>query len=97
MEEKRCVECCCAEEALDTLLHDKPDMSQGKRKGRCITPQRRLSDDHSTDIEASSDFDNVQEDYLANLQCSSDVTDTEAQQVSPALVQSAELSSVAIH
>lgn len=53
---------------------------QGKRPAY-TAPQQLSSDDDSLDSEDSSDSDEIQEDYLANLQGSSDVMNSDNLQV----------------
>ncbi len=53
---------------------------QGKRPAY-TAPQQLSSDDDSLDGEDSSDSDEIQEDYLANLQGSSDVMNSDDLQV----------------
>ena len=53
---------------------------QGKRTAY-TAPQQLSSEDDSLDGEDSSDSDDIQEDYLANLQGSSDVMNSDDLQV----------------
>ena len=58
---------------------------QVKRKS-ANPPHRQSSDDDSNSNGDSSDSDNVLEDYLANLQCDSDDSNSYEQQVLLVLV-----------
>lgn len=53
---------------------------QVKQKSAKV-PHRQISDDDSDSDGDSSDSDNILEDYLANLQCDSDDSNSYEQQV----------------
>lgn len=52
---------------------------QAKQKSKA--PHKQSSDDHNGSDDDSSNSDNVLEDYLANLQCESDDSNSYEQQV----------------
>ena len=69
----------CKKECLNQVL------LQVKQKS-ANAPQRQSSDDDSDSNDDSSDSDNILEDYLANLQCDSDNSNSYEQQVPLVLV-----------